>query len=77
MGEVDGHKGVAVILHVVVHAETSPVMLLDVTNLCGGGVDSFGCKKKVRIIPWWRSGRAQAWKTEGAGFESQVWWLKN
>ncbi len=36
MGEVNGHKGVAVVLHVVVHAETGPVVSVNVAN-CGRG----------------------------------------
>ncbi len=54
MGEVDGHEGVAVVLHVVVHAETSPVVSVNVANCGRGGEGSVSCtggetQKRVRV----------------------------
>ncbi len=52
MGEVDGHEGVAVVLHVVVHAETSPVVSVNVANGGRGGEGSISCRivkqKKIK-----------------------------
>ncbi len=45
MGEVDGHKGVAVVLHVLVHAETSPVVSVNVANCGRGGEGSVSCRR--------------------------------
>ncbi len=44
VGEVDGHEGVAVVLHVVVHAETGPVVSINVANCGRGGEGSVSCR---------------------------------
>ncbi len=46
VGEVDGHESVAVVLHVLVHAETSPVVSINVANCGRGGEGSVSCRRK-------------------------------